>query len=178
MTSWGRVLNFQTTVSQHGRLFGSEEAEYIVKQLDRECEKVTGDPQLCLSTNRTRQYTVEFFNQTNCFHDILTRFVREDGSEVGSDGSDWSAKWAVLLGACSMQLGVDIKDQDKDLLRSALHRLDMRQEAKKQMEKALEQYTSNGYMWDFDRNELSRSLLLALTSCKLTAAQRRTRPWP
>ena len=178
MTSWGRVLNFQTTVSQHGTLFGSEEAEYIVKQLDKECEEVTGDPQLCISTDRTRQYTVDFFDQTNCFHDILTRFVREDGSEVGSAGSDWSDKWAVLFGARSMQLGVAIKDKDKDLLRAALHRLDIRQEARKQMEKALEQYMSNGCMWDFDRNELSKCLPLAHTSCRLTAAKRRTRPWP
>ena len=158
MSSLGLEIQFRTTVSQHWMIFGSEEAEHIVRQLDMECGKVTGDPQLCISNDRTRQYTVDFFNQTSCFHKILTRFVREDGSEVGSD---WSDKWAVLLGACAMRLGVAITDKDKDLLRSALHRIDIHQDARKQMEKALERYTSNGDPWDFDRNEPSNVLFLA-----------------
>ena len=162
-------------MSQHGMIFGSEEAEHIVRQLDRECGKVTGDPQLCMSTDRTRQYTVDFFNRTNCFHKILTRFVREDGSEVGVP-SDWSDKWAVLLGACAMRLGVAIGDKDRDLLRSAFHRLNIHRDARKQMEKALEQYKSNEDMWDFDRNESSKVLLLAHTSSMLTATQCRTSP--
>ena len=167
------LWNFKTTISQQGTLFGSEEAQSIGRQLDRECEKVFKDPRLCISSDRTRQYTVDFFNRKNSFHKILTRFVREDGSEVGSD---WSDKWAVSLGACAMKLGVAISDEQKNLLRSALHRLDIRQEARQQMEKALEQYTSNGDMWDFERNEPSKVLLPAHTSSMLTATQRRTRP--
>ena len=147
-----------------------------MRLLDRECEKVTGDSQLRVSTDRMREYTVDFFNRTNCFHTILTRFVREDGGEVGVPGEDSSDKCAVLLGACSMRLGVVIGDKDKDLLRSALHRLNIHRDARKQMEKALEQYKSNGDMWDFDRNELSKVLLLAHTSSTLTATQFRTCP--
>lgn len=160
MTSWIREIKFKATATKPFTFFGSE-AEFISRQLDLECAKVTGDGEICISTSRTREYTVDVFNRTNYFHRILTRFVHEDGSEVGSD---WSDKWALLFGACAMQLGVAISDKDRGLLRSAFHRLSIDEEPRKRLEKALQEYTNNGNMWDFYRNEQSQQSGVPLLS--------------
>ncbi len=66
-------------------------------------------------------------------------------------GSFRLMKWnhgIVYLGALAMQLGVEIGEQTMRVLKETLAKTSMYEEAKGQMEKAIEGYKS-GEMWDF-----------------------------
>ena len=135
---------------------------------------------MIVSTHRKREHTVESFNRKDYCHRFLTAVATSEDKDKYflslRFGPYWRSKFVVLFGACCMQLGVSIKDKDMSGVRYALYQLDVYLDARRQMEKAILQYKSNGDMWDFDRNEPSNVFLLAHISSILTATQCRTSP--
>lgn len=57
-----------------------------------------------------------------------------------------------------MKLGAVIEKDDLMIIRSALQHTEIHAEAKKQMEKALNEYKSNGEGWDFESSSIGMRL--------------------
>ncbi|CAF9930032.1 MAG: hypothetical protein ALECFALPRED_004504 [Alectoria fallacina] len=127
----------------------SNEAFKYGSLLGEECFKLTGDQDLSIRSPIDREYVVRKFDD-GFFHELLMRYETEKGEQL------WplADKFAVFLGADSMVLGVAIGRDDMDILRSALKRVEIDPEARRQMEKALKGYKSNGEGWDFDGHYL------------------------
>ena len=174
---------FKTTIANHSMILQSEEAKEIMKGLDEYVEIMWGDKEgeMIVSTDRTREHTVESFNRKDYFHKLLaTIAIAENFPKFLPQrfGKDWREKHGVILGACCMQLGVAIKKEDMGAVRYALYVIEVDRPARRQMETAMSEYKSNGDMWDFDRSEPSNVFLLAHISSMLTATQCRTIPQP
>ena len=148
----------------------SNEAFKYGSLLGEECFKLTGDQDLSIRSPIDREYVVRKFDD-GFFHELLMRYETEKGEQL------WplADKFAVFLGADSMVLGVAIGRDDMDILRSALKRVEIDPEARRQMEKALKGYKSNGEGWDFDGHYLGLSKIFSFSHrlTLLTFAQSR-----
>ncbi len=120
--------------------------------LNAECLKMTGNSKLkiCGPLPENHYYVLNKFNN-GFFHELLMRYETSKG-ENHWEGSD---EYAVFLDAFAMDLGVQINEDDMEVLRSALKRVKIDREGKLSMEKALKDYQNNGERWDFRGIDLS-----------------------
>ena len=128
------IMAFGTTFMNYEDILGSHGAEFLGLMLNGECHKLIDDEKLFISSENNREYTVQYFNRENFFHEILMRFIAANGDELGK-GLD---KYAIFLAGYSIELGIAIKDEDTKALRCELGRTGIPPSAQKRMEKALE----------------------------------------
>ena len=121
------------------QILHSDNAIRCADMLNRECLKMTGDPELKICCPVDRDHVLRKFND-GFFHEILMRFKVVNGER------EWPIEhlYSVFLGVYAMALGVKIENEDMDILRSALRRVLILGEPKKQIEKAFQNYKSNG----------------------------------
>lgn len=121
--------------------------------LDEFCQEWSGYPDVGVRSPANRKRTLQFLNQGH-FHELLMLLANAGQHEFGYD----KGVWVVLLGAYSMKLGAVIEKEDLMIIRSALQQIEIQTEAKKQMEKALNEYKSNGEGWDFESSSIGMRL--------------------
>lgn len=64
-------------------ILGSHKADFLDLVLNGECHKLIGEEKLIISSEKNREYTVQYFNRERLFHRILMRFVAANGDELG-----------------------------------------------------------------------------------------------
>lgn len=145
-------MALRTGINPSAWILGSAESIKHGYMLDTECHKMTGNPKLkiCDPLPENRYFVIKKFNN-GFFHELLIRYETTEG-ENHWKGSD---KYAVFLGAFAMGLGVKINEDDMEILRSALKRVEIGREGKLSMEKALKDYKNDGERWDFRGVDLS-----------------------
>ena len=145
--------------SGHGILQSDEYQEYGML-LDHESFQLFDDPKLRITSVLNRAYAVERLNDGK-FHKFLMRYQTKDGKPLwGSadkEAGKYADKHAVYLGVYYMERGVTIGEDDMKILRSAAKRVELHEEAKEQVEKALTRYKSKGDGWNF-KNYPSREV--------------------
>lgn len=117
------------------------------------CQERSGYPDVGVRSPANRKRTLQFLNQGH-FHKLLMLLANAEIHQPGYD----KGEWVVLLGAYSMKLGAVIEKEDLMIIRSALQHTEIHTEAKKQMEKALNEYKSNGEGWDFESSSIGMRL--------------------
>lgn len=126
------------SASGNGILQSEEYTKYGLL-LDHECLKLFGDPKLEITSVINRKYAVSELNNGK-FHKILMRYESKDGKSRWEYPGMSADKCAVFLGVYSMERGVKIGEDDMEVLRSAVKRVDLHREAKEQVENALTHY--------------------------------------
>lgn len=150
------------SISDHG-ILGIDSAVLIGIMLNDLCQEWSGYLDVGVRSPANRKRTLQFLNQGH-FHKLLMLFANAGQHQFVYD----KGLWVVLPGAYSMKLGAVIEKEDLMIIRSALQHIEVQTEAKKQMEKALNEYKSNGEGWDFE----SSSIGMRLPSADIESAYR------
>ena len=140
------------SISNYG-ILEIDSAVPIGEILDKLCQIWSGYSDVGVRFPANRKLTLQFLNQGH-FHKLLTLLASAGQYEFVYD----KGEWVVLLGAYSMKLGAAIEKEDLMIIRSALQQIEIQTEAKKQMEKALNEYKSNGEGWHFESSSIGMRL--------------------
>lgn len=128
----------------------------IGEMLNDLCQKWSRFPDVGVRPPANRERTLLFLNH-GLFHKLLMFLVNTEQHYLRYD----KGECVLLLGAYSMKLGAVIEKDDLMIIRSALQHIEIHAEVKKQMEKALNEYKSNGEGWDFESSSIGMRLPLA-----------------
>lgn len=123
-------------------LFQSDNEYDTIEQINEEARKFANDPEFTFDFPEKHEEVVAKLND-GLFHQLLEKFKAKS----------WK-HGIIYLAALSMQLGVKISEKDTRLLRDTLPRTKMYDQARHQMQKALDGYKNNGEGWNFPRPRL------------------------
>lgn len=106
-------------------------------EISEEAGRLANDPDFTFWYPENRDQVVEKLN-AGLFHQLLEKYMaKNQKSEI------------IFLGALSMQLGVNISNEDMLVLKKTLPRARLYDEAKGKMRLGLEGYKNDGEAWDF-----------------------------
>jgi hypothetical protein len=128
-------------------LFQSDSDLDVLDEISSDVGKRINEPDVHLYHPENRKHVVNKLND-GVFHQLLEEYPAK--------------KWKhgiILLGAASMQLGGHISEDDLKMLRTALIKTPMFDEAKAQMEKGLTEYKNDGTAWDFGSKGLIDTMM-------------------
>ena len=140
------------STSNYG-ILESRSAFWIGHTLDKLCQDLSGYPDVGVRSPVNYKRTLQFLNQGH-FHELLMCLADMEQYQLHYD----KGMWMVLLGAYSMKLGATIEKEDLLVIRFAVQHIEIHAEARKQMEKALNEYKSNGEGWDFESSSIGMRL--------------------